>query len=179
MKYLARATTLMVISFLTGCAGIVGGELARVDQTAVAVPVCDVHAGPTPYYFEVDSGSGNDYMDENPAGWLSGWTFGLLPTYWLSPVHAQARLYHQNVQIARYQYGARVHKFYGLLWALPLVPINALVADYNEVPANEGLGLMVGPMIVRKAKAQAYLDAIEKRGLAPDEVCYQQADRKR
>ncbi|MAO59659.1 MAG: hypothetical protein CL543_02125 [Alcanivorax sp.] len=176
MNSVSKAATLLAAVSLSGCAGIVGGELARVDQTSVTVPVCDADTGPTPYYFELDAAARNDYLDDNPAGSLSGFTLGLLPTYWLSPLKAEARLYHRGERIDTYQYSARVHKFYGLLWTLPLIPVNAMVADYNQVPANEGVGLAVGWIIPEKAAARAYLDATEERGLAPDQVCYRRPD---
>ena len=176
MNSVSKAATLLAAVSLSGCAGIVGGELARVDQTSVTVPVCDADTGPTPYYFELDAAARNDYLDDNPAGSLSGFTLGLLPTYWLSPLRAEARLYHRGERIDTYLYSARVHKFYGLLWTLPLIPVNAMVADYNQVPANEGVGLAVGWIIPEKAAARAYLDATEERGLAPDQVCYRRPD---
>ncbi|WP_353219585.1 hypothetical protein [Salinisphaera sp. S4-8] len=178
MNARARVATLLVVQALTGCAGIVGGELARVDQTGVSVPVCKADDDPRPYYFALDTAVRNGSSEDNLAASVSGWTFGLVPTYWLTPVTAEARFYHQGDEIARYEYAARIHKFYGLLWVLPLIPINAAVADYNEVPANEGLGLMTGSIIKQKAAARAFLDATQERGLSPDQVCYQPGDRR-
>lgn len=172
MKSIAVAGLAALALLLGGCSGIVGGELADVDQYAVDVPHCDTEKGPTAYYFEVDPGATNDYLDDNWAGELSGWTLGLIPTYWLSSVTSHATLYHNGERLADYHYDARIHKFYGLLWGLLLIPVNALVDDYNEVPANEGVGLAVAWIMRDKTAARTYLDATGPGGIDPGEICF-------
>lgn len=155
-----------------GCAGMVGGELARTDHQSVSVPRCDKNE-PRDYYFTVYTEANN--YSSNPAEWLSGITLGLLPTYWVSFPDSGAVLYKAEEEKASFQYGSRVHEFYGIAWLPILYLPSRLVSPHNRIPTNAAVGIAKEWTLRDKAIVQGWLHAMEVYGLKEDELCYQRS----
>lgn len=122
---------------LSGCAGFVGGDL-RNCKSDYQMPTCTG----TPAYYQVTykSDAKNDYGDRNIAGFITSWTFGIVPTYWTSTVHSEATILHEGRPVYTGNYISRIHKFYGILWG----PILAFESNsINALQADEGNGIEI------------------------------------
>lgn len=123
---------------LSGCTGYVGGDLKN-TRSDYGMPT--YKEGLFDYSVKYTSDAEDDYCDQNIAGFITGWTLGIIPTYWMSTVHSEAVVFEQDAPVYTGRYKSRIHKFYGIPWALilPIFPHN----DKNALAADEGGGLRV------------------------------------
>lgn len=169
---------LLVIASLSGCAGFIGGDLADQPLGEVQVPFCDDHPE-SRYRFTVTTDAEDDYFDQTVAGEISGWTLGLVPTYWMKSETTQAQVFEGDTLLAQYQYRTRVHRFYGLLWGLLLLPVEALMDPANILPGNEGEGLVINRSLRYRARVKTYLTAVQEHRMNGDDLCYFRSSRRR
>src|SRR4051812_5175974 len=107
---------LVMALYLSGCACYVGGDL-RNTESNFKMPAC---TGTSIYQVTYKSDARDDPGKPNIASVLSGWTLGIMPTYWTTTVHSEATVFHNGDAIFARRYQARIHKFYGFLWGFIL-----------------------------------------------------------
>jgi len=139
MKIYHIIPCILATSFcLSGCAGYVGGDLKNTRSNYRMPPY---EKGNFDYQVTYTSDAEDDYMDQNIAGIITSWTFGIIPTYWTSSVRSKAVVFERGSPVYTGQYKSRIHKFYGIPWVLilPIFPSK----DINTLAADEGGGLRI------------------------------------
>ena len=126
---------LVVAPCLSGCVGYVAGDLRNTQSTYARSKNTDIRFD---YEVRYKSEAKDDGGDLNFAGIVSSWTLGIVPTYWTSIERSKATIFENGAPIYTANYRSRVHKFYGILWAI-ILPSNTI----NSLQADEGGGLRV------------------------------------
>ncbi len=146
---------------LVGCAGFVGGDLANVD---VNYRLSSCHNSQKPYEIMVKTEAEHDYADKNLSGYLSTFTLGLIPTYWLSFISNEVQIINNKNILYSRQDDSRIHKFYGILWLFVLdgKSVNALKSD-------EGAGIRIPEGVKSRAIAKTLNELPE--GVKVEELC--------
>lgn len=145
--------------FLSGCAGFVGGDLKNVPYESHVACEDDK----TSYRLSLETNAQNKHT--NPASFISGWTFGLIPTYWTYSAKSRATLYYDGEIIDNYSYKSRIHLYYGLVWPLLLDMdgVNSLTFSNVNYDFN-GKSDMRNKTVTK---------AISESGLVANEICYE------
>lgn len=161
MKYAKPLCGIGLVGVLSGCAAYVGGDLENVPYEAYSHCQDD----DTPY--RVTFVSNVDDKRDNPAAVISGWTLGLIPTYWTTSAHSRATLYRENEMIGSHHYTSSLHLFYGLLWPLVLDK-----SGVNAITARPEIGIRGEQGIRSRTLAKAMADS--GLDIAASDICYAQ-----
>jgi hypothetical protein len=157
---------------MSGCVGLIGGDLKGVDHEQVKVGQCEHENEQRFHQIVVTSNAKNDGIS-NPAALVSAWTLGIVPTYWLTFVESRAMVYEGDRLVDTYSYRSKAHKFYGIIWPFIVSPLSS---DVNQIPADEGGGIRVKWAVEDKTAAKAAHRAQQEHGLEPSQMCYRYED---
>ncbi|TXR53126.1 hypothetical protein [Reinekea thalattae] len=157
-----QAILILVILFtLSGCAGFVGGDLKNIN-TDIDVNYCDESA--FEYHLSVSTEAENDYGSDNLSGKISSYSFGLIPTYWLSSESSQVEITQGNEVVYSRTDESRIHKFYGFLWLFVFFSDGV-----NSLDWDEGAGLRVEEGIKDRAIAKTVMQL--PQGIDSNQLC--------
>lgn len=165
---LASVMALSVL-LLSGCAGYIGGDLENIE-TEHSVSYC--WNEPKRYQLRVHTDAPYDYASENPSGYISSWTFGVIPTYWLDFEESQVEILDTETDLKpvfQREDRSRIHKFYGILWMLILPDTEDALAS------DEGAGIRV-PEGIRRRAIDKTLNQLPD-DIDRDQLCVQSDDR--
>lgn len=161
MKYGKPLCGILCGFLLSGCAAYVGGDLKDVPHDTYSHCKNDE----TPY--RATFASNVDDRRANPASVISGWTLGLIPTYWTHSVHSRATLYRDDEIIGSHHYKSHIQLFYGLIWPLLLDD-----SGVNAISATPELGIRSEQGVRRRTLAKAMADS--GLAIAATDICYEE-----
>ncbi|MGC3991843.1 MAG: hypothetical protein QM796_19545 [Chthoniobacteraceae bacterium] len=151
-RWLCAGLSILTITSLSGCAGYVGGELhnARSHQASPAFSAQNRDLAIT------CKCNAKNSLGGNPAGMITLFTIGLVPTAWITPVTSEATLSRNGTVVFKKKYYSLIHEYYGLLWLFILPEQSADALDGDE---NSGLHIAEG---VRERTAWKVMGDYEK-----------------
>ena len=157
---------LMTTIFLSGCVGIVSGDLADINKNKkLSLPYCDVQAKT----YQLNVRLGGKYSGRKFAAELSSATLGIIPTYQFTNVYSEVIITRNDVTVFTKGYKSKVHGFYGLIPWLTLAPFLDDSSKRLSLENHDHIGIPLG------IRWRSYRKALQElpKNIDLDDICYQ------
>lgn len=145
---------------LSSCSGYISGDL-KTEESSNTIRVSDTTTEKEySIHFATNARPYSEYRGFKKS--LSGWTFGIIPTYTKHTIWSQAMIVKDRDTLWNKRYRSKLYQYHGILWQflLPVLPLH----EKGMLASNEGSGVM----IISEVTDRTVNRAIRESGLTLD-----------